>query len=102
LSELTVRYARWDLSLVHLYDEQRRQSVCRIFPVDKHRNADGARAVRAELQLVPPTETPPSGRMAPLLTRLLRDYRARGLAPAYLPHHRRQTKTTTIRRRRRK
>ena len=47
LSELTVRYARWDLSLVDLYDAQRRQSVCRIFPVDKQRNADGSRAVRA-------------------------------------------------------
>jgi len=101
MAELTVRYARWDLSLVHLYDVERRQSVCRIFPVDKHRNADGARAVRTQLQPVP-TETPPNGRMAPLLTRLLEDYRARGLAPAYLPHRRRQTKTTTIRRRRRK
>jgi putative transposase len=101
LSELTVRYARWDLSLVHLYDAERRQSVCRIFPVDKHRNADAARAVRAPLELVP-SERPPGGGMAPLLTRLLRDYRARGLAPAYLPHQRRQTKTTTIRRRRRK
>jgi len=87
MAKLTVRYARWDLSLVHLYDERRRRCVCRIFPVDKHRNADGARAVRAKLQPVP-TETPPNGRMAPLLTRLLADYRARGLAPAYLPHRR--------------
>ena len=83
--KFTVRYARWDLSIVHLYDESQRRCVCRIFPVDKHRNADGARAVHDKPQHIF-TETEPSGTIAPLLTRLLQDYRARGLAPAYLPH----------------
>jgi len=93
IARLCVRYARWDLSFVHLYDEERRRTLCRIFPVDKHKNADGRRALRAHTVEGEHPDTDgqdaTSGSMAPLLARLLQNYRAHGLPPAYLPHHKR-------------
>ena len=43
LSRLDVRYAAWDLTEVHLVDERLGQVLCRLFPQDKARNANGLR-----------------------------------------------------------
>jgi putative transposase len=89
ISKLSVRYARWDLSFVHLYDERERRTLCRIFPLDKRKNADGRRRLRdpqTQLPEIAPSPSPPNGSMAPLLRRLIDDYRACGLPPAYVPH----------------
>jgi transposase InsO family protein len=43
IKQLLVRYARWDLSFVHLVNNVTGQEVARIFPVDKEGNADGHR-----------------------------------------------------------
>ncbi len=81
-SELWLRYASWDLSTVHLADPKTGAILCRIFPVDKNKNAQGLRAPRTPSSSPPPQ--PPSG-MAPLLQKIIQQYAATGLPPAYLP-----------------
>lgn len=92
LSQVTVRYARWDLSVVYLADPTTDHVLCRIYPVDKAANADGRRrvleAVGSAAGAAPdraPCMPAPAG-IAPLLAQLMADYAASGLPPAYLPH----------------
>jgi transposase InsO family protein len=85
LDELTLRYARWDLASVELVDPHTDASLAVILPLDRQRNAD---AERRRLEPVDPahdTPTAPTGEVAPLLRKLLADYAASGLPPAYLP-----------------
>lgn len=84
LEELWLRYASWDLSSVYLADPKTGAILCRIYPVDKSKNAQGQRAPRAgaEGAASPPA---PSG-MAPLLQKIIQQYALTGLPPAYLPH----------------
>ncbi|MGH8577797.1 MAG: DDE-type integrase/transposase/recombinase, partial [Gammaproteobacteria bacterium] len=79
--EVTVRVASWDYSQVHLSDVKTGAILCRLYPLDKHRNADGRRASRQEAT---PAPAAPGG-MAPLLQKLIAQYAATGLPPAYLP-----------------
>ena len=80
--KLTVRYASWDRSFVHLADPTTGIILCRLYPQDKNKNAEGRRAPRQPaLPASPPT---PAG-MAPLLQQILRQYATTGLPPAYLP-----------------
>ena len=83
LPRLTVRYARWDLSTVLVCDRRTGAVLDRLAPLDKTRNADAVRRPRA---LTPCTQPRPAATgVAPLLDALLRQYRATGLPPAYLP-----------------
>lgn len=83
LSEVHVRYARWDFSRVDLVDPRTGAILCSIKPLDKAANADGQRRrlnpAQADLSPLPPTG------MAPLLRELLAEYAATGMPPAYLP-----------------
>jgi hypothetical protein len=79
---VTVRYASWDLSVFHLTDPKTGAFLARLYPQDKHRNADGQRALRASAPATPAT---PAETMAPLLQKLLKDYAITGLPPAYRP-----------------
>lgn len=83
LDQVTLRYARWDLTRVDLVDPRSGAVLCPIRPLDKSANADGQRR-----QLTPTaidlTPLPATG-MAPLLRQLLSEYAATGLPPAYLP-----------------
>ncbi len=72
-----------DLTRVDLIDARTGTLLCSVKPLDKAANADGQRRV-----LAPPATdaTPPSSSgIAPLLRKLLADYAATGLPPAYLP-----------------
>lgn len=82
MSELWLRYASWDLSTVHLADPKTGALLCRLYPVDKKKNAQGLRAPRTLAPAAPPPT--PTG-MAPLLQKIIRQYATTGLPPAYLP-----------------
>jgi putative transposase len=84
LTQLEVRYASWDLSLVHLVDERTGKVLCRLFPQNKAQNASGLRRARDELAKEPPA-APPAAAVAPLLQKLLKQQADIGLPPAYLP-----------------
>jgi putative transposase len=85
LTRLRVRYARWDLSAIDLVDPHTHVILCPLYPVDKAANADGQR--RRLTPTVPArcesTSTTPT--IAPLLRKLMANYAATGLPPAYLP-----------------
>lgn len=81
---VSLRYASWDLSRVHLADPHTGELLERIYPLDKSRNAEGRRAFRATPSPRPPAAATPPG-MAPLLQKILQQYAATGLPPAYLP-----------------
>jgi hypothetical protein len=83
LKELAVRYASWDLSTVHLADPKTGAILCRIYPQDKKKNAEGLRAARTPATSSP--EPPAPAGMAPLLQKLIQQYATTGLPPAYLP-----------------
>lgn len=91
LRELIVRYASWDLSIVHLVDDRSGQLLCRLYPQDKTRNATGIRAALEPLASSRPSPVPTPqaaaqpGQSAPLLAKLMRERAATGLPPAYLP-----------------
>jgi len=85
LKRLCVRYADWDLAHVYLADERTATILCRIYPQNKQKNADGLRRCNEPLcdtrHAGPIRETG----MAPLLRKLIAEYAATGLPPAYLP-----------------
>lgn len=83
LERLHLRYARWDLSSVELVDARRGTRLCALYPLDKAANANSA---RRRLEPTTPSPAPlPASSMAPLLKKLMADYAATGLPPAYLP-----------------
>lgn len=93
LERVAVRYARWDLRRVHLVDARSETVLCRLFPQDKARNADGLRRSREPTPDGVLPEARPSG-MAPLLRQYVADYAASGLPPAYLAHRDRRDDDT--------
>ena len=86
LDRLRLRYASWDLSVAWLFDKRTDAMLCPLYPLDKERHADGVRRDLAPLDetLVDP-EAPPPGGIAPLLRRLMAEYAATGMPPAYIP-----------------
>ena len=89
LTQLEVRYASWDLGLVHLVDEQTGTVLARLYPQDKTRNASGLRRSLDPLangSARPlPTDVEPATGLPPLLARMLGQQAATGLPPPYLP-----------------
>jgi putative transposase len=81
---VAVRMASWDPSHVHLCDPKTGAILCRLYPLDKHKNAGGRRATRSSPLAAPVLPAGPAG-MAPLLQSLIAQYAATGLPPAYLP-----------------
>ena len=86
LETLHVAYTRWDLSAVELVDPHSGQALCPIYPLDKAANASAERR-----RLVPASVPEPAPATAttlpPLLRKLLAEYAATGLPPAFLPQH---------------
>jgi len=87
LPRISVRYAGWDLSHVYMVDGHTGTVLTRLYPLDKARNADGLRRSLEPVASDSPVETGalPHDGMAPLLRKLIEDYAATGLPPAYLP-----------------
>jgi len=79
---LRLRVARWDLSSVDLVDPRSGEHLCTLLPLDKARNAERLRRV---VVAADPAESQRSVGIAPHLRRLMADYAATGLPPAYLP-----------------
>jgi transposase InsO family protein len=81
---VSVRVAAWDLSRVHLSDPATGTLLCRLYPLDKQKNADARRAAKPSLSGPAPAAPTPGG-VAPLLAQLIAQYARTGLPPAYLP-----------------
>jgi putative transposase len=85
LPRLRVRYARWDLGAVDVIDPHTQVILAALYPLDKTANADGRRR-RLEPTVPARVEAAPAATpMAPLLRKLMAEYAATGLPPAYLP-----------------
>jgi transposase InsO family protein len=83
LEKLSVRYASWDLSSVYLSDFKTGAVLCRLYPQDKKKNAEGHRAPKTPAASSPEPVAAPG--MAPLLKKIIQQYATTGLPPAYLP-----------------
>ncbi len=84
---VAARYAKWDLTNVHQVDRRSDTVLCRLWPQDKERNADGLRRRRegpAHSERGTPLPPPAKG-IAPLLEEYMEEYAAQGLPAAYLP-----------------
>jgi putative transposase len=87
LQRLSVRVASWDLSFVQLVDPKTGAILCRLFPQDKAKNAQGMRAAKGSPADQAALPVPAPCGMAPLLQKLIQQYATTGLPPAYLPKH---------------
>ena len=85
LTRLRVRYARWDLGAVDLVDPHTGARLCALYPLDKAANADGQRRRLEPASPAPLEAAASASTIAPLLRKLMADYAATGLPPAYLP-----------------
>jgi len=83
LSEVHLRYARWDFSRVDLVDARSGAILCPVRPLDKAANADALRRRVAPMNAAPSVASATG--VAPLLKQMIADYAATGLPPAYLP-----------------
>jgi transposase InsO family protein len=99
--EVSVRYARWDLRRVDLVEPRSGTILSPLYPLDRQANADGQRLLFPRDAQTPADEKPPVGQdgpdqpksgpsrgdqqLPPLLKRILDEYSATGLPPAYLP-----------------
>ncbi len=92
-TDVVLRYARWDLGRVDLLDERQGTILTPIYPLDRTANADGRRALLADTGDRPgdvsndPDHSGQRSRhqLPPLLKRILEEYSASGIPPAYLP-----------------
>jgi len=83
LEKLPIRYASWNLSSVDLVDDDHNVPLATLYPLNKTRNASAERRALEPVQTA--AEPAPASGMAPLLKKLLADYAASGLPPAYVP-----------------
>lgn len=84
MEKLCIRYARWDLSRLYLADEGGKRIIA-IYPVDLIKNAtSGRRAMETDI-FKADDGVKRSTDMAPLLKKLMAQYAATGMPPAYIP-----------------
>lgn len=84
LEVLHVRYARWDLSTAILIDPHHNACLSILYPQDKSANADALRRTFNSDTEQSEQKTQQSSGIAPLLKKLMAEYAATGLPPAYL------------------
>lgn len=82
LKRISVRYASWDLSHVHLLNRASGEIITRIFPRDLEKNADGKRRILSPGEVEKPAHPAPG--IAPLLRHFLAEYSSTGLPMNYL------------------
>jgi transposase InsO family protein len=89
LERVSVRYAEWDLSMVHLVDNRTGALLAPLYPLDRTKNGQQSRRLLAEVASPAPTPSTASPstipEMAPLLRHLIATYDRAGLPPAYVP-----------------
>jgi len=87
--DVTVHYARWDLSRVDLVDPQTGTILAPLYPLDRSANADGHRSLVEPDHSGQPADAEPRANhgLPPLLKRILEEYSATGTPPGYLPKH---------------
>ncbi len=94
LEHLFVQYQTWDLSLAWLVDQRSGNLLSHLYPQDKAKNAHGHRRAvgfapeNTQARGIQPSAPAPAAEedpIPPLLRRILADYAATGLPPAYLP-----------------
>jgi len=84
LVRVTVRYAAWDLRQVHIIDPRTQASLAPLYPLDRRKNAEG---LRRKIGSAPAPEVPMDtveDVTPPLLQKLMAEYAASGLPPAYI------------------
>ncbi len=93
LTELSLRYARWDRSCADIVDPRSGDVQATIYPLDKARNADGRRrpvakpmgvSSRPVTQLKGEASALQGDGQAPLMRHLQAQFATTGLPPAYL------------------
>jgi hypothetical protein len=87
--------ARWDLRNIHVVDERTGELLAPLYPLDREANADGRRRVIDPVVPELP-ETAPQPGLPPLLRKLLAQYSATGLPPAYIPKPLKEEKGTSL------
>jgi len=88
LSRPTMRWRSWDLSIAWVVDGRTEDAtvLAQVRPLDKVANARrGRRGLEPVIDVVAPTPAPSEDPVPPLLRKLMADYAASGLPPAYLP-----------------
>jgi len=94
IQKLHLRYQSWNLSKAYLIDGRRDEKLATIYPQDKTKNASGQRRLLEVTQeALSKTNTDDSisskiktgDSIPPLLKKIMADYAATGLPPAYLP-----------------
>ena len=84
IQKFRVRYQSWDLSKAYLVDSRRDEKLTTIYPQDKTKNASGQRRV-LEVMQESSSKTNNADSLPPLLKKIMAEYAATGLPPAYLP-----------------
>ena len=93
LDNITVRYRSWDLSFATVVDNRTCAELATIRPVNKQKNANGARRpLEGGNAASYPEDIKENEQVAPLLLQMLAEYSATGLPPAYLPKESSETK----------
>ncbi len=82
-----LRMASWDLSDLRMCDPATGEPIARLYPLDKHKNANARRRTRTPESGQTPARPDPPHRdeLPPLMRKLLAEYAATGLPPAYIP-----------------
>lgn len=82
---LHIRFQSWNLSHAWLVDERDATILAKIYPQDKIKNAEGRRRTVAPMLDDLPDPDSKADPYPPLLRKLLGEYAATGIPPAYIP-----------------
>ena len=86
LDLVTLAYARWDMTFVHLLCDQTQAALCRLYPVDKDKNSDALRrSLAGPLAHSSSTSTTSTKELPALMARLVADFAATGCPMPYIP-----------------
>ena len=82
---LHIRYQSWNLSHAWLVDGRDSKLLAKIYPQDKVKNGEGLRRTLTPMVEDLPEPDSNTDPYPPLLCKLLENYAATGLPPAYIP-----------------
>lgn len=86
LNHVTIRYACWDLSVIHLVDPETSTILAPLYPQNKSANADGLRKRRqSDPESKPQQQSLSFSEISPYLKKLMNEYAATGLPQGYIP-----------------